>query len=63
MATSRRPGQVRFEAWVPEDLYRAFQEKHRGSRKGWLVAALRAEVWGDPMPEPGASDSPEPASA
>lgn len=46
MATSHRPGQIRFEAWVPEDLFRAFQAKHRGSRKAWLVGALREEVWG-----------------
>jgi len=46
MATSSRPGQIRFEAWVPEDLFRAFQAKHRGSRKAWLVTALRNEVWG-----------------
>jgi hypothetical protein len=45
MATSKRPGQIRFEAWVPEDLYRAFTDHLRGTRKAWLVQAMRDEVW------------------
>lgn len=45
--TSKRPGQVRFEAWVPEDLYRAFQAKvGGGGRKAWLVGALRDATFG-----------------
>jgi hypothetical protein len=47
VTSSRRPGQVRFEAWVPEDLYRAFQAKHAGRRKQWLVNAMRREVFGE----------------
>lgn len=43
--SGKRPGQVRFEAWVPVDLYRAFQQQHPGrGRKAWLAAAMRAEV-------------------
>jgi hypothetical protein len=45
--SSKRPGQVRFEAWVPEDLYRAFQQKVGvGGRKAWLVGAIREFTFG-----------------
>ena len=44
-----RPGQVRFEAWVPTDLYARFSDKV-GNRKAWLVAAMSAEAGPPPGP-------------
>jgi ribosomal protein L37AE/L43A len=40
MATSRRPGQVRFEAWVPEHLMVQFKHKVP-NRAAWLREAMQ----------------------
>lgn len=42
-ATSKRPGQIRFEAWVPEDLFRHFANL-TPNRKAWLVAKMRETI-------------------
>lgn len=39
----RRPGQIRFEAWLPADTYRRFSAKV-GNRKAWLLAQVEAEL-------------------
>jgi hypothetical protein len=49
-APSKRPGQIRFEAWVPEDLFRHFAEL-TPNRKAWLVAKMREAVANGPKDE------------
>lgn len=46
-----RPGQVRFEAWVPEDLFRRFQATGV-SRAGWLRQQLAEFVERAEAPPP-----------
>lgn len=40
---AKRPGQVRFEAWVPESLYEQFQAT-KVNRAQWLRAAIASFV-------------------
>jgi hypothetical protein len=43
--SSARPGQVRFEAWVPMGLLLAFRRVvPASSRKAWLVRQMEEEV-------------------
>lgn len=46
-----RPGQVRFEAWVPETLFHQFA-RVVPNRKAWLVAEMHAAVGPNPEPLP-----------
>ena len=50
---SKRPGQVRFEAWVPQDLYEQFIAS-TPNRTSWLRKAM-ADALGPTAPQPKAA--------
>jgi hypothetical protein len=47
--SGKRPGQTRFEAWVPDDLYKQFASTVP-NRKAWLVGQMSAALGPDPEP-------------
>jgi hypothetical protein len=54
---SQRPGQIRFEAWLPADTYRALQAKV-GNRKAWLLAQAQQELARESAQEHPNGDAP-----